>query len=284
MYSIYKIENKKNGKTYVGLTSNPTARMVKHFTDLETNRHHNKFLQSEYTNRENFTFEILEENIEEKDVSEKEILWIAKLDTYHNGYNQNPGGLGGHTCATNGGSKLTKTDIFIVNSVLEFVSRPGTIIGEFFNITNTTVYRIKQGKSHLLYTKEYKSLPLEKRKEIFQIFTSGNDFLKKKAETTIIKSKRKFNEKQVHLVLLNEERGRIVPLKRLARYLDVSGYTLDCILKRKSYQDFYLTYQSLNIEQKDKMASFLREKEKQTSRIAGTPLRATNHNISEKSV
>lgn len=258
--------------------------MTRHFTDLETNRHHNKFLQGEYTKREDFTFEILEEDISKEDASEKEISWIAKLDTYHNGYNQNPGGLGGHTCATNGGSKLTKTDVFIINSVLEFVSRPGTVLGEFFNITNTTVYRIKQEQSHLLYTREYKSLPLEKRREIFQIFVNGSSFLEKKAETTIIRSKRKFNEEQVHLVLLNEERGRIVPLKRLARYLGVSGYTLDCILKRKTYQDFYLSYQSLNIEQKDEMASFLREKEKQTSRIAGTPLRATNHNISEKSI
>ena len=44
MYYIYKIENLKNGKKYIGLTNNIQRRRSRHFTDLKCNRHDNSFL------------------------------------------------------------------------------------------------------------------------------------------------------------------------------------------------------------------------------------------------
>lgn len=41
--------------------------------------------------RENFTFSILEE-CQEEDLKKREIYWIAKLDSYHTGYNETYGG------------------------------------------------------------------------------------------------------------------------------------------------------------------------------------------------
>ena len=62
MYYIYKIENIKNHKKYIGLTNNIKRRRSRHFTDLKCNRHENSFLQKEYNifGKENFIFEILE--------------------------------------------------------------------------------------------------------------------------------------------------------------------------------------------------------------------------------
>lgn len=288
MYWFYEILNRKNGLRYIGLTSNIVRREIRHFTDLKTGRHHNSFLQKDFDNQsvDDFIFSVLVEKqgIDIKEASKIEIELIKKYDSYRNGYNQNPGGTGGHTGPTNGGSHLLQSDIYAINSVLEFMSRPGALLSEIFGVTTTTISRIKNGHSHLLYSSEYKSFPIEKRKSIFSTFSERENLLIRKSNKTILKSIRVLTEFQVHCVFLNEEAGRIVPLKRLARYYGVQGYTLDCILKQKTYQDFFYTYKTKTKEEKDKMASFLREKEEQTSRIAGTSLRSTNHNISEKKI
>ncbi len=85
-------------------------------------------------------------------------------------------------------------------------------------------------------------------------------------------------------MIYNEEIGRLVPLKRLVRHLDVKGWVLYSILNNESYKDWVITYSNITQQEKDKMASFLREKEQQTSRIAGNSLRSTNHNIPEKKI
>lgn len=287
-YWFYKIENKINSKKYIGLTSNVARRQLRHFTDLLTQRHHNSFLQKEYNlfGKEAFSFEIIEEkSLSVKEASKREIFWIQNFDSYNNGYNQNPGGLGGHTGATNGGSHLIESDIYAINSALEFSSRPGAVLSEIFNVTTTTISRIKKGSSHFQYTLKYQKLDYDKRFEIFKSFCQSSDFISKKRNSTIMpSSKRKLNEFQVHCVLLNEEQGRIVPLKRLARYFNVRGNVLTEIINDRSYRDYRDTFLKKTSEEKQEMASFLCEQEKQTSRIAGTPLRATNHNISEKKI
>lgn len=288
MYWFYEIKNLENNLSYIGLTSNIRKREIRHFTDLKTGRHHNSFLQKDFDKigRGRFDFIVLyeQEECSPEEASYIEINLIKEKDSYKNGYNQNPGGLGGHTGASNGGSHLLESDIFAINSVLEFMSRPGALLAEIFEVTTATISRIKREESHLLASSSYKKLPLNKRLEIFNVFTERENLLVRKANKTIIESKRVLTEFQVHCVFLNEERGRIVPLKRLARYFDVAGYTLDCILKNKTYQDYKYTYKEKTFKDKENMASFLREKEKQTSRIAGTPLRSTNHNIFKRKI
>lgn len=290
-YWFYKIENIENKKAYIGLTSNIARRRARHFTDLKTSNHHNSFLQKEYDiyGKDCFLFSVIHETVcTDEEASKIEMSLIKRDDTYLNGYNQNTGGTGGNRGATNGGSKLIQNDIFIINSALEFSSRPGAVLAEIFDVTTTTISRIKKGESHFANSEIYKSLPEAKRIEIFEEFDKASSYRKIKANQTIIKSKRRLSEFDVHLVLYNESVGRIVPIKRLARYLDVkSSNTLYSIINEQSYKDYRISYlekTKANINYKDKMASFLREKEEQTSRTAGTSLRATNHNIAEKTI
>ena len=77
----------------------------------------------------------------EKRISELERYYIKKYDSYLNGYNQNEGGNFG---PSNGGTHLTKNDIFDICSALEFCSRPGAVLSEIFNVTTTTISRIKK--------------------------------------------------------------------------------------------------------------------------------------------
>lgn len=88
---IYKITNKVNGKSYIGQT--------RYTIDFRWRQHQHKKDNTYFHNAihkygiENFSIEILEEcNIE--DLSSKEIFYIAKYDTFNNGYNLTIGGDG----------------------------------------------------------------------------------------------------------------------------------------------------------------------------------------------
>lgn len=144
-------------------------------------------------------------------------------------------------------------------AALEFMSRPGQVLADMYEVTRTTISRIKKGINHCEVRKEYDSLPLEERKQIYKIFCESSNFYETKVNSTIIQTKRKLNEEQVHLIFLNEELGRPMSIADLMSKLKVkSSNTIYTILKGKSYKDFALTYQNLNNEQKNKLAKLLR--------------------------
>lgn len=88
---IYKITNKVNGKSYIGQT--------RYTIEFRWKQHQHKKDNTYFHNAihkygvDNFNIEILEEcNIEE--LNQKEIFYIAKYDTFKNGYNLTIGGDG----------------------------------------------------------------------------------------------------------------------------------------------------------------------------------------------
>ena len=88
---IYKITNKVNNKSYIGQT--------RYTIEFRWKQHQHKKDNTYFHNAihkygvENFSIEILEEcNIE--DLNQKEIFYIAKYDTFKNGYNLTIGGDG----------------------------------------------------------------------------------------------------------------------------------------------------------------------------------------------
>lgn len=257
MYYIYKIENLINHKIYIGLTNNIVRRKTRHFTDLRHNRHDNHFLQKEFNiyGEDNFSFTVeFEGNVTEKEIGDKEKEFIKKYDSYRNGYNQNEGGNFG---ASNGGSKLTQSDIFNILSVLDFMSRPGQVLADIYDVSRTTISRIKKGVNHNQYKEEYERLPLEERQKIYKDFCESYDFIKKKRESTIIQSKRKLNKEQVFLVLYNYEHKILTNIQMANKVGVKSTYTLDCIKNGLTYQDYALEYKKLTEEQKNKLASLL---------------------------
>lgn len=203
MYYIYKIENLQNHKIYIGLTNNIARRRARHFTDLRCHRHDNSFLQKEFNiyGEKNFSFEkIFEGDVTEQEIGEKEREYIKFYDSYRNGYNQNEGGNFG---SSNGGSHLTQSDIYNICAALEFCSRPGGVLSKMFDISLTTVSRIKKGINHNQYINEYKSMSLDERKAIYQIFCDSSNFYELKVNQTIIKSKRQLTKEQVFMILYN---------------------------------------------------------------------------------
>lgn len=257
MYFIYRIENIKNQKNYIGLTNNIVRRRSRHFTDLKFGRHDNQFLQKEYDifGKDAFHFSILyERDVDYEEISKQEKIFIKQFDSYHNGYNQNEGG---NFRASNGGSQLTQSDIFNILSALEFMSRPGQVLGNMYDVSRTTISRIKRGENHIQYKRLYDALPLKDRQDVYKNFCDSTNFYENKINTTIIQSKRHLTEEQVHLILYNFE-NKILTWVDMARMVGVeSTYTLDCIRHGKTYKDFSHTYKQLTKDQKAQIASLL---------------------------
>ena len=85
---IYKIENLKNNKVYIGSTIDFKRRIWKHQSELRLNRHPSKKLQNAWNhyNEENFSFDIIEE-CQKEELLEKEMNYITLFNSIRNGYN-----------------------------------------------------------------------------------------------------------------------------------------------------------------------------------------------------
>ncbi len=259
MYYIYKIENLKNNKKYIGLTNNIIRRKIRHFTDLRRNKHDNSFLQKEFNiyGEENFSFNIeFYGEISYQEISEKEKEYIQFYDSYRNGYNQNEGGNFG---PSNGGSRLTESDILNILAVLEFMTKPGQLLANIFDVSRTTISRIKKGINHNQYKEKYEKMSLEERKKIYDNFCNDMNLLEEKANLSKINNKRQLTKEEVYLILLNEELGRPITIDNITKKVGVSSSnTIYCIFRGLTYQDYVISYQKLTQSEKDKLASLLR--------------------------
>lgn len=103
-------------------------------------------------------------------------------------------------------------------------------------------------------------MSLEERKEIYNIFCESYNFYERKVNSSKLESKRKLTKNQVFMIFANEEqKKRIIPIGRLKELFNIkSSYTIYCILKGLSYQDYKLEYDNLSQDDKNKIVSLLR--------------------------
>jgi group I intron endonuclease len=90
---IYKIENLKTKKVYIGQAQNIYVRWLNHKSALKRGNHENSYLQRAWNtyNEEDFKFSILEKCSLE-DLAQREQYWMDKTQCYikEYGYNLNP--------------------------------------------------------------------------------------------------------------------------------------------------------------------------------------------------
>lgn len=88
---IYMIINNINLKVYIGSAKCIRKRKHEHFNSLRKNKHYNKYLQASFNKygENNFSFVILENNIEISNLFKKESEWIFQKDSLNplKGYN-----------------------------------------------------------------------------------------------------------------------------------------------------------------------------------------------------
>lgn len=90
---IYKIQNLFNNKVYIGQSVDIEKRWSTHKAELKNNHHHNTYLQNAWNKygEKSFEFSIIEECTMHQ-LDQREIYWIAKFNSYENGYNLTSGG------------------------------------------------------------------------------------------------------------------------------------------------------------------------------------------------
>ena len=98
---IYKITNTETNKVYIGKSNNSNKRLKQHFRNAKCEKTQTKLHRSirKYGTK-SFVMDIVESNIPIEDINKKEIKYIAKYDSFKNGYNMTLGGDGGDTSAS----------------------------------------------------------------------------------------------------------------------------------------------------------------------------------------
>lgn len=147
MAIIYKITNTITGETYIGKTIRTVdVRLAEHKRDCQKYSGKNIPLYNAVQKYgwDSFTVGIVEENISNSLINEKEKYYISLYDTYHNGYNATEGGDGGRTS-----SKLQLNEVLEIINILKdpdsLESIP--IIAEKYNVHASVISNINLGKT-----------------------------------------------------------------------------------------------------------------------------------------
>lgn len=132
---IYKITNKVNNKSYIGQTRYTIEfRWRQHLHKKDNTYFHNALHKY---GAENFTIDILEE-CDVNHLNEREMFYIAKYDTFNNGYNLTLGG--------DGNKRVLLTDSQYDEIKELYLSGFSAYkISELFNVDKSTIIKILKG-------------------------------------------------------------------------------------------------------------------------------------------
>ena len=113
IFCIYKITNLINHKLYIGITKrNPKIRFYEHFS----NKNELLYKAKEKYGKENFSLEIIEKDISEDNIDEKERYYIELYNSLTpNGYNLSIGGISNKSISDEGKQKLKECNLGINN-------------------------------------------------------------------------------------------------------------------------------------------------------------------------
>lgn len=138
--SIYIIRNTVNDKVYIGQTTmSVRERFMAH---LKPSTHKKRGTYKIYNamdkyGKENFYYEILEENVPVSELDKKEIAYIKEYDSFDNGYNSTPGG-----------NVRRIHEEYDIRKIIDMVDEGKTSkeIGKYFDVSGATIMRVLHGR------------------------------------------------------------------------------------------------------------------------------------------
>lgn len=150
-YLIYIIKNTINNKVYIGQTCQSLhERFMQHRKPsiIKQRGTYKLYNAMEKYGKENFYCELLEDNISESEIDNKEIYYIEKYNSYENGYNSTRGADSKTICKIQ--------DIELLTSLFNEKKSMGEI-ASIFNVNKVTVQRTL----HSLGLRYYKNITKE---------------------------------------------------------------------------------------------------------------------------
>lgn len=146
MIGIYKITNKKTGKSYIGQSNDIERRFKEHQQKGASSRIPLDVAIQKY-GKDAFDYEIIEE-CSLSQLNEKEEYYIWLYDTKNNGYNCNNGGNQQSIGLNNGRAKLSEEDVKIIRCAYRDHKKQQDIYELFKDIISFGYFQnVWQGKS-----------------------------------------------------------------------------------------------------------------------------------------
>ena len=153
---IYKFTNQLNNKIYIGQTTTSMEdRLKKHLNQLDDNTYFHRAIQK--YGIENFSLEIVDDNIPLNELDDREKYWIKITDAYYTsgkGYNLTKGGRWGTSSQLICGSAEEDIKNLIKDSELTFKQ-----IGDMYGVSLSCISDINRGKTFFEESIEYPIRP-----------------------------------------------------------------------------------------------------------------------------
>lgn len=135
---IYIAKDKIIGKVYIGQTKNRLEVRKKQHLKHAKNKLDSTYFSTFYKmirffGENNFEWKILEDDIPEEKLNEREIFYIKKYNSYQEGYNSSGGGQRSHN------SKIPKKDVKEIRKLLEETNLSMLKIAEKFPNCNSNI-------------------------------------------------------------------------------------------------------------------------------------------------
>lgn len=158
---IYKIENKKNHKVYIGQSTNIYRRWKEHRVRSQSKKHieDNNLYMDMYEHLDDFDFSIIE-RCDRIDLNQKEINWIAHYNSTNPeyGYNISKGGQEG-----SGYTQLSDDKVLEIVMCLETTTLNQTEIANKYNVTQQTISSINVGEYSVCQDMDIDEFPIRAR-------------------------------------------------------------------------------------------------------------------------
>lgn len=92
---VYKITNQINNKCYIGQTTQGISRRWTEHKRDSKNRDSEMYKDMRKYGVHNFSVEVLESGLTQQELSQQEVYWIKKTESFERGYNLTTGGISG---------------------------------------------------------------------------------------------------------------------------------------------------------------------------------------------